>query len=125
MKKITKDNLKSFLEYYHDFHDSTISNINYNIEKSEIDLLINVYWSGTPVLKEDKTYKTNKRKLKMIFNGVELVITKEIFTWDYITKANIEYTTLENKEYISFKDDLNEPQIYILSDSIEYEELSD
>ena len=48
MKKITKDNLNEFIDYYHEFHDSRITNVNYDISKSEIELLIDVFWSGDP-----------------------------------------------------------------------------
>ena len=44
MDKITKNNLDEFIEYYHGFHDSYITNINYDISKSKIELLINVCW---------------------------------------------------------------------------------
>ena len=46
MNKITKDNLNEFIKYYYEFHDSYITNVNYDISKSEIELLINVCWSG-------------------------------------------------------------------------------
>ena len=55
MKKITQENLNEFVKYYHEFHDSYITNINYDIFKSKIELLIDVCWSGKPILKENKT----------------------------------------------------------------------
>lgn len=65
MDKLSKNNLSSFLEYYHGFHDSYITNINYNILKSQMEILVDVYWSSEPTLKEDGTYTTNKTKLKI------------------------------------------------------------
>ncbi len=120
---ITKDNLSSFIEYYHDFHDSYITNINYDIKFSKIEMFIDVYWSGEPILKEDKTYETNKTKMKMIFNGVEQCNNKEIFSWDYINNAFIQYIKIKNKEFICFASDEKEPSVYIVCDNIEYEEL--
>ena len=76
MNKITKDNLSSFMEYYHDFHDSNILYINYNIEKAKIEILINVYWSGEPTSNENGSYNTNKTKLKMVLKSA---ITKNYF----------------------------------------------
>ena len=39
---ITKDNLPLFMEYYHYFHDSYITNVNYNIELSQIEIFMDV-----------------------------------------------------------------------------------
>lgn len=120
---ITKDNLSSFIEYYHGFHDSYITNINYDIRLSKIELFIDVYWSGEPILKEDRAYETNKTKMKMIFNGVEQCNNKEIFSWDYISDVFIKYIKIQNKEFICFASDENDPLVYIVCDNIEYEEL--
>lgn len=120
---ITKDNLSSFIEYYHGFHDSYITNINYDIKLSKIELFIDVYWSGTPILKEDGTYETNKTKMKMLFSGVEQCNNSEIFSWDYINNAFIKYIKVKNKEFICFASDEEEPLVYIVCDNIKYEEL--
>lgn len=125
MNKITKDNLDEFIEYYHGFHDSYITNVNYDISKSKIELLINVYWSGQPILKEDKTYQTNKIKMRMILDGVEQCNIKEMFSWDYINEAFIKYIKLANKEFICFASDEQEPMVYIVCESIEYEEIKE
>ncbi len=122
MKKITKDNLKEFMEYYHELHDSCITNINYDILDSKIELYLNVLWSGEPKLKENNTYQTNKVKIKMVFNDVEQCNNKEIFSWDYINNAFIKYIKLNNKEFICFASDEKEPQVYIVCESLEYEE---
>ena len=79
MNKITKDNLDEFINYYHEFHDSYITNVNYDISKSQIELLINVRWAGKPILREDKTYQTNKIKMRMILNNIEQCNNKEMF----------------------------------------------
>lgn len=123
MTLITKDNLLSFIEYYHNFHDSHITNINYDIMLSQIELFIDVYWRGEIVLKEDGTYEKNMAKIKMVFKGVEQCNNKEIFSWDYINEVFIKYIKINNTEYICFASDEKEPQVYIVSDNVEYEEL--
>ena len=123
MTLITKNNLASFIEYYHNFHDSYITNINYNIKSSQIEIFIDVCWTGEATLKENGTYETNKAKIKMVFDGVEQCNNKEIFSWDYINDAFIKYIKIKNKEYICFADDEENPSIYIVCDSIKYEEV--
>ena len=59
MRELTKENIKEFNELYHNFHDSYIYNISYDINKSQIELLIDVQWKGEPILKEDGKYNTN------------------------------------------------------------------
>lgn len=123
MKNINKGNLESFLEYYHGLHDSYITNINYDISKSQIELLIKVFWSGKPALNENNTYETNKTKMKIIFEGVEKCNNKELFSWDYISDVYLSYIKLDNKEFLCFADEEEEPAIYIVCDTIKYEEL--
>lgn len=125
MTLITKTNLSAFLEYYHSLHDSYITNINYNITNSQIELLIDIYWSGKLQLNEDGTYKTNKVKLKMNLNGVEQCNIKEMFSWNYINEVYIQYVKVKNQEFICFASDKEEPLVYILCDNIEYEELKE
>lgn len=43
MNKKTNENLDKFINYYHEFHDSYIENINYNICKSQIEILIHIF----------------------------------------------------------------------------------
>ena len=123
MKKITKDNLNEFIDYYHEFHDSRITNVNYDISKSEIELLIDVFWSGEPTLKEDNSYQTNKIKMRMVLHNVERCNNKKMFMWDEIYKAYIKYIKLDNKDFICFASDEKDPLIYIVCESIEYEEI--
>lgn len=122
MTLITKDNLSSFVEYYHNFHDSYITNINYDIKNSKIKLSIDVCWSGKPKLKEDETYETNKTKLIIIFNNVNKCNIKEMFSWDFIYNTFIKFIKMENKEFICFANDEEDPSIYIICDNIEYED---
>ena len=125
MNKITKDNLDEFINYYHEFHDSYITNVNYDISKSQIELLINVRWAGKPILREDKTYQTNKIKMRMILNNIEQCNNKEMFSWDYINEIFIKYIKLSNNEFICFASDAQEPLIYIVCESMEYEEIKE
>jgi hypothetical protein len=123
MAELKTENLLEFLEYYHDLHDSFITNIEYDIHKAQIQLLINVYWSGEPKLKTDNTYETNKKKMKMIFEGIEQVNIKEFFSWDYIHEAYIKSIKLNNKEFLCFADEEEEPLLYIVCETIRYDEL--
>ena len=125
MNKITKDNLDEFINYYHEFHDSYITNVNYDISKSQIELLINVRWAGKPILREDKTYQTNKIKMRMILNNIEQCNNNEMFSWDYINEIFIKYIKLNNNEFICFASDEQEPLIYIVCESVEYEEIKE
>lgn len=123
MNELNKNNLGEFLKFYHSFHDSYITNINYDVTKSQIELLIDVYWSGEPTLKEDNTYETNKTKMRMICEGVEKCNNKESFSWDYINDVYLNYIKLNNKEYICFASDEDDPYVYIVCDNIKYEEI--
>ena len=125
MNKITKDNLDEFIKYYHSFHDSCITNINYDILESRIEFLIDVFWSGVPILKDDNTYETNKVKMRLILNKVEQCNNKEMFSYDFINEVFIKYIKLGNKEFICFASDEKEPLIYIVCESIEYEEIKE
>lgn len=122
MISITTDNLSSFLEYYHYFHDSYITNINYDAQNSQIELLIDVFWSGEPKLKEDGTYETNRVKMKMNLNGVEQYISKDTYLCNYIDEVYIKYIKIKNKEFICFESNEENPFIYVICDNIEYEE---
>lgn len=123
MKKIDKNNLNEFLNYYHNLHDSNIIKVNYDIEKEQIEILINIYWSGEPQLNEKNCYNTNKKKLKMIFKKVTQCNNKEWFIWDCIYDVYLKYIMLNGKEYICFASEEEDPYLYIVCENIEYEEL--
>lgn len=123
MEKITDENLEEFLEYYHNLHDSWITNINYNIFDSKIEMLIDVAMSGESVLKDDNTYDVNKTKLRMIFNDVQQCDIKEMYSWDFIMNCYLNYINFEDDEYICFANDEKDPVIYIVCEDIDYEEI--
>ena len=125
MKQIIKENLNNFMNYYHELHDSYIKEFNYDVYDSKIELLIDVCWFGELILKDDNSYETNKIKLKMILNSIKTFNIKDYFSWDYIDKLYMKFIKLENKEYICFASSEEEPLIYIVCDSIEYEEIID
>ena len=105
MKKITEENLDEFLNYYHNLHDSWITNINYNIFDSKIEMLIDVAWSGKRFIREDGTTDTNKTKLRMVFNDVQQCDIKELYSWDFIMNCYLNYVTFEDDQYICFAND--------------------
>lgn len=112
MNQITKENINEFCSNYEFLHDAFITNINYDIFKSEIEILLtNVF------IVENGKYL----KMRLAFKGVEQCNNKEIFSWDYITQAFIKYIKIKNKEYICFANDDEDPFVYIACDSIEYE----
>lgn len=121
MKQITKENLTLFMDYYHCFHDSYITNVLYNYEKCQVELFIDVFWSGEPKLKDDGTYETNKKKIRMVCKDVNQFNYKEVYS-DYIDDAYLKYITLEREEFICFATDQEDPLISIVCKSIEYEE---
>lgn len=125
MNKITKDNLEKFIKYYHNFHDSYITNIDYDIYKSRIELLIDVMWSGQPILKDDNSYQTNETKLRIILYNVKQFNCKEMFSWDFVYEAFIKYIKLDNEEFICFASDEQQPLIYIICEYMEYEEIKE
>ena len=125
MREITKNNLNNFIKFYHNFHDSYITNINYDVYKTEIELLIDICWSGNPLLNDDNTYETNKTKIIMILKDIKQVNIKELFSWDYINNVFINYIELENDEFICFADNESEPLIYIVCKKILYEDFKE
>lgn len=121
MNILNKDNLEEFLTYYHDFHDSFITEVKYDVSKHKMEVIVDVYWSGNPTLKEDGSYETNKTKMKMVFNKVDSCNIKEMGL--DISCAYIKYITIDNRELICFADDEDKPDFYVVCKSIEYEEV--
>lgn len=121
MKINNNESIKEFLINYKSLHDSNITNINYDITNSKLEMSINVFWSGEPVLKEDNTYETNKTKINLIFEGIEKLTIKEIESFDYIEGIKLEYIKLNNKDYINFVD--NYEIINIICEELSYEEI--
>lgn len=121
MKINNNKSIKEFLINYKSLHDSNITNINYDITNSKLEMSINVFWSGEPVLKEDNTYETNKTKINLIFEGIEKLTIKEIESFDYIEGIKLEYIKLNNKDYINFVD--NYEIINIICEELSYEEI--
>ena len=122
MKKINKDNLLQFLNYYHRFHDSYITTINYDVSNANIELFVDVQWTGEPTKKFDGYFETNKTKMMIQFIGVKKFKCKEFFQWDYFNEVYLDYIKLENKELICFSNDKNDSFIYIVCDNIKYKE---
>ncbi len=125
MNKIDKNNLLDFINYYHAFHDSWITNINYDIVNSKIEMSVCVDWSGKSIVKEDGKLDTNKVKMKVIFNDVEKCEIREYFSWDFIKNIYIKYITLDGKEFVCFANEEENPEVYIICNNIEYEEIKD
>lgn len=125
MKSINKKNIINFMNYYHNFHDSNILNINYIIKESKIEIILNVCWSGIPVLNEDKTYQTNGVVLKMIFYDILQYNNREMVIDNKINKAFLKYIKLNDREVLCFADSVDKPSFYVVCDIIEYEEIEE
>ena len=123
MKSINKKNIINFMNYYHNFHDSSILNINYIIKESKIEIILNVCWSGIPVLNEDKTYQTNGVVLRMIFYDILQYNNREISKM--INKAYLRYIKFDDREMLCFADSVDKPLFYVVCDRIEYEEIEE
>ena len=125
MKNINKKNIINFMNYYHNFHDSNILNINYIIKESKIEIILNVCRSGIPVLNEDKTYQTNGVVLKMIFYDILQYNNREMVIDNKINKAFLKYIKLNDREVLCFADSVDKPSFYVVCDRIEYEEIEE
>lgn len=125
MKSINKKNIINFMNYYHNFHDSNILNINYIIKESKIEIILNVCWSGIPVLNEDKTYQTNGVVLRMIFYDILQYNNREMVIDNKINKAFLKYIKLNDREVLCFADSVDKPSFYVVCDRIEYEEIEE
>lgn len=122
MTPITKENLKTFIDHYHNFHDSSIKDLKYDYKNSKITIEIDVFWSGTPTLKTNGTYETNRTKIKMYFEVIQQFRFRETYQ-DYIDSALIKYLKIKNEEFFGFASDEQEPVIAIVSQKAFYEEL--
>lgn len=123
MKSIAKDNLTTFMDYYHGFHDSYVFDVLYDFNNCQVELFINVFWSGEPTLKNDGTYETNKKKIRMICHEVHQYKYKEVYS-DYIDDAYLKYIKLGREEYLCFATDQEDPLISVVCKKIEYEEIN-
>lgn len=123
MKKITKENINEFLEYYHNFHDGVIKSIIYDCDQAKIKFIIEIFWVGKDEVNKDGKYNTKRRNIKLVFNQVENVNIKERFSWDFITEAYLKFITINNKELLCFADNDTNPDFYCVSESLEYEEM--
>ena len=123
MKELEKENINYFVEYYHYLHDSFITHIYYDINKSQIQLSIDVYWAGNNQIKNDTTYVMNKEKLKIFFNSVKEYKCQNISPSDYIDHVYIKSIKIEDREYMCFANEVETPYIYIICDNIQYEKI--
>jgi len=123
MKDINRKNLTNFMNYYHNFHDSNIININYFVKDARIEIILDVCWSGIPILNEDKTYQTNRVMLKMIFYDIVQYNNREVNLNNIINKAFLRYIKFNDREMLCFADSSLEPLFYVVCDRIGYEEI--
>lgn len=123
MKVINKDNIEEFMSFYHYFHDSTINDLKFNYKDDVLELFIDAFWSGEPILKEDNTYETNKRLVKLVFKDINRLNIDEQQNYGYIDDAYLKIIKLNNEEFICFATDNNEPYVYVVAKTLEYYDL--
>ena len=123
MKKLTKENIYEFMDYYHFLHDSSIKKLNYNPTESKIDAIFDIYWSGEPTITKDGTYDTHKAKIRMVFTGIDNFSDNE--QHNYIDNSFVECYQKDGKDLICISlqsyDPDEEPYLYIACEKIEYE----
>lgn len=120
---IKKSDIKKFMDYYHYFNGSCIKLINYNVSSSKISITIDISWAGNAKLKDDGTLDKEGIKMKMIFKGIKQFENKMISSKNVIEKAYLKYIKMGNKFYVCFATDESNPLLYIISDSMEFEEI--
>jgi len=124
MYKITKETLNVFLEYYHYFHDGIIEKVNYDIKNDQIELIVRLIFKGEIKLSLDgKTYLKNETTIRLLFKKIVEINIKEIFSWDFISNAFLKFIKFKNQECVCFATNENNPDIYIVSEFLEYEEI--
>lgn len=127
MKKITKENIYEFIDYYHFLHDSCIKKLNYNPTESKIDAIFNVYWNGKSTIKKDGNYDTYITKIRMIFTNIENFSYNE--KHNSIDNSFVECYKKNGKDLICISlqstDPDEEPYLYIACEKIEYEIVDD
>lgn len=123
MKIIDASNIEEFLEYYHNFHDSTIVSAIYDCAKATAKILIKTFWVGETEINNGKMIP-KKNIVKLVFNNVEKINIREVTPYDYIMEVYFKYITLDNKKYMCFADNDTNPKFYCVCESMEYDELN-
>lgn len=120
---MTKENINEFLSYYHYFHDSRINKIDYNIDEDKIDIYINACFAGQIFL-EDGVYNKSWRKIKIQLKKIIKCNIQEFYTYDDINELFLKFIKKNNQDFVCFATEEENPSIYIVCESIEYEELN-
>lgn len=123
MKEIKENEIMKFIDYYHHFHDSNI--IELKKENDFIELKLFVFWSGKPIINEDKLINTNKTEIKIIFKDINNFNYNENILYDEINNISIKNIKINENNYIEFilYDMMNDIIINITSSNITYEEI--
>ena len=123
MEELKTKNFKTFIDTYNSLHDSRVLSINYNIEKSEIELLVKTLWTGDIVLTLDGTYKKSIKIVKLLFKDIILCNFKELKSKYLIKEIVLDRIKIDNSFYLCFKSSKLNPLIYIVAKHIYYEEI--
>lgn len=121
MYQINKENIEEIMKKYNNFHDCNFININYDIYKQRIEIILELYWT----IEENGEYNRSKKNMKMLFDKIKECNIKENESWDFFKEAYIEYKKNEDfGEMICFYNDKEDPLFYIMCEGIEYEEIN-
>lgn len=127
MKQLNKNNYKRFLSYYNDFCEACIKQIDYNSEKSEIQVIFCIAKPEKTLLENSNILRENPVNLKMTFKGIDNFSTNSPYEIDYIDYTYMDFYSQNGKNLICFalnnEDPDIEPYLYIACESIEYEEI--
>lgn len=116
MLNLNKDNISDILYTYNNFHDSSISSINYDIIANEIEIIFDAYkWTKETYTDDIQPQKT---KIVMFFKNIEKFVMNEIYYWDFLDKIKLEETIIENKKSLTFADNETEPNVSITCQEI-------
>ncbi len=127
MKKIGKNNYKHFLNYYSDFHDGYIKQIDYIDEMSKIKIIFEVWPLGKPTLQDKGTFEEKQVKLKMLFTNINSFSENNPYMINHIDYTHIDFYSQNGKNLICFslnaEDPDEKPYLYIICEEVEYEEI--
>lgn len=127
METINKNNINDFINYYHNFHNCNILDIKYDIEKSIVELVVDVWEQEKSILKKDNIYETKKTKLRMVFNDIKDFSENNPYCSNYIDSTLLKYFKMHGDDLIVFslysEDPDEDPILYIVAKNIKYEEI--
>ena len=100
MEKITKENSSAFLDKFFNLHDSMIDSVNYDSIQSKVEIVIHVFWSGTPKLVHG-VYQTNPTKIKVVGQDISKIMIEEEYLNDVIEECVLKFDNSKKEFYFA------------------------